>query len=235
VRGILSEEEIATLVSGTIERGGLVSDKTNPDGSASPYELNINYFDALSNPHEEETLELHLRRFVAAHALMLSLPGVPAFYFHSLFGSRGWKEGVQQTGQNRTINRQKLNRDELESQLADPTSQRARVFNSLKQLIQARAAHPAFTPFGAVWNVVECPPTIFALHRQTRSGEQRLFCLQNLSSQSQTFSLSIPPTLLSVSAIWQDLIGKQRMELKPQTTLTLQPYQTLWLAPHKTE
>lgn len=235
VRGILSEEEIATLVSGTLERGGLVSYKTNPDGSASPYELNINYFDALSNPRRGEALELQLRRFVAAHALMLSLPGVPAFYFHSLFGSRGWKEGVQQTGQNRTINRQKLNRDELESQLASPTSLRARVFNSLKQLIQARTAQPTFTPFGAVWNVVECPPPIFALHRQTRGGEQHLFCLQNLSSQPQTFTLSAPPTLLPVSGIWEDLIGKQRMELKPQTTLTVQPYQTLWLAHQKTE
>ena len=235
VRGILSEEEIATLVSGTLERGGLVSYKTNADGSASPYELNINYFDALSDPRGEEAVELHLRRFVAAHALMLSLPGVPAFYFHSLFGSRGWKEGVQQTGQNRTINRQKLNRDELERQLADPTSQRARVFNSLKQLIRARSAHPAFTPFGAIWNVVECPSTIFALHRQTRSGEQRLFCLHNLSSQPQTFTLSVPSSLLPVSGIWQDLIGKQRMELKPRTTFTLQPYQTLWLTPHKME
>lgn len=234
-RGILSEEERANLVSGTLERGGLVSYKTNPDGSTSPYELNINYFDALSDPRGAEAFEMHLGRFVAAHALMLSLPGVPAFYFHSLFGSRGWKDGVQQSGQNRTINRQKLNRDELESQLADPTSLRARVFNRLKQLIQARAAHPAFTPFGAVWNVVECSPTIFALHRQTRGGEQRLFCLQNLSSQPQTFTLSLPPSLLPGSGIWQDLIGKQSMELKPQTTLTLQPYQTLWLAPKKTE
>ncbi|RCK74934.1 MAG: Sucrose phosphorylase [Anaerolineae bacterium] len=235
VRGILSEEEIAALVSGTLARGGLVSYKTNPDGSTSPYELNINYFDALANPHSEEAVEYHLSRFIAAHALMLSLPGVPAFYFHSLFGSRGWKEGVQQSGQNRAINRQKLNGDELERQLADPTSLRARVFNHLKQLIRVRAAQPAFTPFGAVWNVVECSPTIFALHRQTGSGEHRVLCLQNLSSQPQTFAFStaVPPLLFS--GIWEDLIGKQKMELKQRSKLTLRPYQTLWLAPHKTE
>jgi sucrose phosphorylase len=235
VRGILREEEIAELVSGTLERQGLVSYKTNPDGSTSPYEMNINYFDALSDPRRKEPLELHLQRFIAAHALMLSLPGVPAFYFHSLFGSRGWKEGVQKTGQNRTINRQKLERHQLESQLANPNSLRYKVFHRLKKLIRARATQPAFTPFGAVWNVVECPAAIFALHRQTRSGEHQLLCLQNLSSQPQTFTLSASATAYPLSGIWEDLIEKQTMELKPQTKCTLQPYQTLWLVPYQAE
>lgn len=235
VRGILSEEEIERLVSGTLARGGFVSYKTNPDGSGSPYELNINYFDALSDPHGEEPLEVQIRRFLAAHALMLALPGVPAFYFHSLFGSRGWPQGVQQTGQNRTINRQKLVRLELERELADPSSLRARVFSQLKRLIQARAAHPAFTPFGVVWSVVECPPSIFALHRQTRSGEHHALCLQNLSSQSQTFALSAAASILSLSRIWVELIGKRTMELNRLSELTLEPYQTLWLVPYQAE
>ncbi len=235
LRGILSEEEIHALVDGTLERGGLVSSKTNPDGSNSPYELNINYFDALSDPHREEPLETHIRRFLAAHALMLCLPGVPAFYFHSLFGSRGWLQGVQQSGQNRTINRQKLSRTELENELADQASLRARIFTALKRLIQARAAHPAFTPFAAVWNVVECPPTIFALHRQTRSGEHQALCLQNLSSQPQTFALSAAASTLALSGNWLELIGKQKIELNRYSGLTLAPYQTLWLVPYQAE
>lgn len=235
LRGILSEAEIDALVTGTLERGGLISYKTNPDGSNSPYELNINYFDALGDPRREEPLETHIQRFLAAHALMLCLPGVPAFYFHSLFGSRGWLKGVQQSGQNRTINRQKLFRAELENELADRTSLRARIFAALKRLIQARSAYAAFTPFAAVWNVVECPPTIFALHRQTRSGEHQALCLQNLSSQPQTFALSAAAPILSLAGIWIELIGKQKMEFTRRSDLTLAPFQTLWLVPYQAE
>jgi sucrose phosphorylase len=47
-RGILSNEEIDALVNKTLAHGGLVSYKNNSDGSQSPYEMNVNYFDALS-------------------------------------------------------------------------------------------------------------------------------------------------------------------------------------------
>ncbi len=107
VRGILSNKEIDSLVKKTLEHGGLISCKNNANGSQSPYEMNINYFDALSNPNENEPLELQIDRFIAAQAIMLSLVGMPGIYFHSLFGSRGWIEGVKQTGHNRTINREK--------------------------------------------------------------------------------------------------------------------------------
>jgi sucrose phosphorylase len=106
VRGILSDPEIDSLVQKTLEHGGLVSYKNNPDGSQSPYEMNINYFDALSDPNGNEALEIQVDRFIAAQAIMLSLSGLPGIYFHSMFGSRGWLEGVKQTGHNRTINRE---------------------------------------------------------------------------------------------------------------------------------
>jgi sucrose phosphorylase len=106
-RGLLSNEEIDALVNKSLKHGGLVSYKQNPDGTHSPYEMNINYFDALSDPNGGEALDLQIDRFMAAQAMMLSLVGMPGIYFHSLFGSRGWLEGVGQTGRNRTINREK--------------------------------------------------------------------------------------------------------------------------------
>jgi hypothetical protein len=36
------------------QRGGLVSRRSNPDGSATPYELNITYFDAVGVPGDLE-------------------------------------------------------------------------------------------------------------------------------------------------------------------------------------
>ncbi len=127
-RGILPEAEIAALVAGVEAHGGLVSYKTNPDGSRSPYELNINYFDALNDPQADEPLATQMDRFMASQAILLAMIGVPGIYFHSLFGSRGWPEGVAQTGRNRTINRQKLALPALEAELADPRSLRAQVF-----------------------------------------------------------------------------------------------------------
>jgi glucosylglycerate phosphorylase len=113
VRGILNEAELNNLVGLTLEHGGFVSYKNNPDGTTSPYELNINYFDALSDPAGGEPLALQAERFLASQAIMLSIVGVPGIYFHSLFGSRGWREGAIQSGQNRTINRQKCRLDQI--------------------------------------------------------------------------------------------------------------------------
>jgi glycosidase len=66
-RGILSNEEIKTLVNKTLEHGGLISYKHNADGSQSPYEMNINYFDALSNPNGNEPLDLQAFYRRASH------------------------------------------------------------------------------------------------------------------------------------------------------------------------
>ena len=96
VRGILPESEIDWLIVRVVERGGLISYKQDREGKKT-YELNVNFFDALGGPQGSEPESYQLDRFLAAHAIMLSLRGVPALYFHSLFGSRGWLEGVQQT------------------------------------------------------------------------------------------------------------------------------------------
>ncbi len=109
VRDILSEAEIAALAARVMALGGHVSYRRQPDGSNAVYELNINYLDALGDPEAAlEPVELVAQRFLAAQAIMLSLRGVPGIYFHSLFGSRGWPEGVAETGRARTVNREKL-------------------------------------------------------------------------------------------------------------------------------
>lgn len=70
----------------------------------------------------ENLSSLQIERFIAAQAIMFSLPGLPGIYFHSLFGSRGWIDGVQQTGRNHTINREKCDFDILQNELADEKS-----------------------------------------------------------------------------------------------------------------
>ncbi|MEG9454490.1 MAG: sugar phosphorylase, partial [Pantoea piersonii] len=105
-RGILSETEIVALVRDLALEGALVSYKNNPDGTTSPYEINVTYLDALNHQNDDD--QTRLRRFLLAHAILLSFPGVPAIYVQSILGSRNDYEGVKAAGHNRAINRQKF-------------------------------------------------------------------------------------------------------------------------------
>ncbi len=216
-RGILSSADIEALVTQTLSHGGLISYKQNADGSTSPYEMNINYFDALSNPNSAEPLALQVDRFMAAQAVMLSLVGVPGIYFHSLFGSRGWREGVEITKHNRTINRQKLTRDALEKQLADPASLRSKVFTRYRRLLSARSSSPAFSPHGSQ-QVLDIDRRIFALLRLSPDETKQVLCLQNVTAEEVQIQNPLQKTT-------RDLLTNRA----PASPLTLAPYQTMWL------
>ena len=228
VRGILSSDDIDALVEKTLEHGGLVSYKHNSDGSQSPYELNINYFDALSNPQSGEPLQRQTDRFIAAQAIMLSFLGVPGIYFHSLFGSRGWREGVALTGRNRTINRQKFDLPTFEHELNDPASLRNQVFHRYAQLLQARKATPAFDPHGSQ-HILECGEAIFALLRRSPDGNQRVLCLYNISDQPRDAAVNWDDLPGSSSRALTDIINDCPLDHFLDGKLALQPYQTLWL------
>jgi glucosylglycerate phosphorylase len=228
VWGILAPEEIDALVEKTLQHDGLVSYKHNSDGSQSPYEMNINYFDALSNPGGEEPLELHVNRFMTAQAIMLSLVGVPGIYFHSLFGSRGWPEGVRLTERNRTINRQKLNLSTLANELADPSSLRHLVFRRYVQFLQARSASSAFHPYGSQ-QIVDCGKAIFSLLRCSPDENQRVLCLHNISDQAQNVKVNWNDVANTSLDRLVNLINNEQIKGPLNDKLVLQPYQTLWL------
>jgi sucrose phosphorylase len=198
--------QVEALVQGALAHGGRVSYKHNPDGSQSPYELNINYFDALSDPAGGEDEGLQVRRFLAAHAILLALRGVPGIYFHSLFGSRGWPQGVDLLGHNRAVNRQKLALDELTAELQDPSGRRRIVFDWLAAMLRARAAEPAFDPY-APQEVLDVGAGIFALRRGN------VTCLVNVTPHA----LAFPPGLRR----GVDLLGSRK-------NAELEPYGVRW-------
>ena len=223
-RGILNEEEIDALVSRTLKHGGFISYKNNPDGSRSPYEMNINYFDALSNPSGDEPIEIQIKRFLCAQAIMLALAGVPGIYFHSLFGSRGDRAGAEASGIPRRINRKKLERVELENELAEPNSLRARVFEEMRKMLQVRASEPAFNPTAAQ-RVVEIDSQILAIERISANG-QKIFCLHNVSDAS--VQISIASEAFGKSGRFKTLIGEKEIPVS-ESTLKLKPYEFIWM------
>ena len=216
-RGILANADIDSLVNKTLAHGGLISYKHNADGTQSPYEMNINYFDALSNPQGNESLDLQVDRFIASQAIMLSLVGMPGIYFHSLFGSRGWPEGVKQTGRNRTINREKCNLQSLQRELADLQSLRARVFAQYRQLLSARASSSAFHPHGKQ-KILDLHPSVFAVERISPDGTLRVLCVNNVSAKEITFSTTYE--------LATDILTGQPLE---SSSITLDPYQISWM------
>ncbi len=226
VRGILAETEIEKLAERTLEHGGFVSYKALPEGAKAVYELNINYLDALSNPGTGEALELAARKLVTAHAIMLSLRGVPIIYFHSLFGSRGDRAGAVTSGVPRRINRQKLERTALEQELADPATLRARVFSGLRQLIEARRAHSAFAP-AAPQQVLELDTRIFGILRQSRDGKQRMVCLHNVSGQH--VCLALPREFgRGCAALMRGCNNGVGEQIVSGAALHLRPWETVW-------
>ncbi|MBC8163633.1 MAG: sugar phosphorylase [Roseiflexaceae bacterium] len=204
--GILSPQEVGALAEQVLAHGGRVSYKNNPDGSQSPYELNITLFDALSDPHAAD--EFAVDRFICAHAIMLALQGVPGIYIHSLVGSHNNLVGLAATGRARTINREKWQRAELEARLADPGTHERQVFAAMSALIRARRAAAALHPSGAQ-QVLDLGEAFFALLRTAPGGGERMVCVHNLSSDDQPvppgLGLGLPNSIPAYGFVWQNV------------------------------
>jgi glycosidase len=224
VEGILSEAEVGALVERAQAHGGAVSFKTNSDGSQSPYELNINYFDALSDPASDEPLELKVRRFIASQAIQLAFMGMPGIYIHSLLGSRSWPQGVEQTGRLRSINREKLRMDIVTAELNGPGSLRSRVFNAYRDLIARRIREKAFHP-NASQTVLRLHPALFSLLRVSPDGAEQIVALHNVADRRVQVDLSAVP--LRGTTAYRDLVSDQRVDAGE--TLDIEPYQVMWL------
>ena len=230
--GLLTSAEVEALAAATIAHGGRVSCRNDPDGTQSVYELNVSYFDALSDPAAEEPLQVQVARFVVSQAITLALAGVPGIYVHSLLGSRSWQEGVQRTRRNRTINRQKLDYETLVGQMEDPGALRHHVFAAYGALLRARRAEPAFHPF-APQDVLLLHPSVFALLRTARDGSSRVLCLHNVSNRAQQVEVS-SDELGTSARVWRDLVTREEHAADGRLTVNLAPYGVCWLKASET-
>lgn len=223
LRGLVSDADVDALVQLAGDHGGFVNYKNNSDGTRSPYELNITYFDAITHPEitarEPETA---VRRFLLSQAIMLAFVGVPGVYFHSLFGSRNWRQGVQITGHNRTINRQKFEVDALSAELDSEGTIRARVFTAYRNLLRARIAEPAFHPLGAQ-RVLDAGDGVFALDRTSPDGASRVVALFNVRGENADVHLPVQ------AGGWIDLLRGTTHEGGSSLKVTLGAYQVVWL------
>ncbi|MGH8792210.1 MAG: sugar phosphorylase [Stackebrandtia sp.] len=229
VEGLVPAEEIAALCADVEAGGGRVSYRSREDGAKSPYELNASYFDALGATGVDEPRDRQVDRFLAAQSILLSLAGVPAVYFHALFGGRNWVAGADHTGQARTINRQRLARETLEAELADPTSLRGAVFARMRRRIRVRTAEPAFHP-GAAQTVVDAGGDYFAVQRTPASGEATVLCVHDVSGRGGRFRAKAPDRLPSKAQLVDLCDGsKHDVEAGGVVDVAVPAYGVRWL------
>ena len=100
--------------------------------------------DLISNPDDED--DLRARKMLLAQSVLICMPGLPGIYFHSLFGSRNDHAGVETTGANRSINREKLTQVRLEKELKNGL--RPLVFQPYMDMLEIRANQLVFDPYG---------------------------------------------------------------------------------------
>lgn len=214
LRGILPESEILSLVETLQQEGALVNWKNNPDGTRSPYEINVTYLDALSYQDCEDTLRI--ARFILAHAVLLSFPGVPAIYIQSIIGSRNNYDGVERLGYNRAINRKKYCAGEIDGELEDKNGLRNKVYCQLSALIALRRQEKAFHPDSQAFFETS-GEHVFKIVRIADDGE-RLTALFNFSNDIQC--------VLFNRQSGKDLITGINIS---DMTLTLNPWQVMWI------
>ncbi|HFV9241256.1 TPA: sugar phosphorylase [Enterobacter bugandensis] len=214
LRGILPESEILALVEKLQQEGALVNWKNNPDGTRSPYEINVTYLDALSAQNSSD--DERISRFILAHAVLLSFPGVPAVYIQSILGSRNDYEGVERLGYNRAINRKKYTAGQVDLELNNKNSIRHKIYSRLSEFIAIRRGESAFHPDATAF-FESLDEQILKIVRVAENGE-RITALFNFSNNVHT--------VYGDTLTGMELLSGQAVSDKE---LTLNPWQVMWI------
>ena len=225
VEGLLEQSEIAEMVNTTAKYGGKVSLRTAPDGTNTPYELNIALFDALQGTHKGPD-KWGVTRFLCAHAIMFALEGIPGLYIHSLLGTTNDYERFENSQHNRAINRHRWQESDLLAKLSNENAHHRTVFKAMKSLMAIRKAQSAFHP-NATQYTLHLSEGLFGFWRQSINRSQSMFCVYNISDEQQTLTLA--DLNLIGTEQWRDLISGEQITEQTKT-MSLTPYQAVWLS-----
>ena len=153
------------------------------------------------------------------------IEGIPAFYIHSLLGTRNDYERLESTKRNRTINRHRWQLEELNEILSDTSSQHMKVYSRLNKLIQIRKQQSAFHP-NATQFTLHLGTELFGFWRQSMDRRQSIFCISNISNHAVTLPL-LDINLISDES-WYDLISEQEIS-SIDGSIEIASYQTYWI------
>ena len=227
IEGLVPDEDLQLLVSETKKRDGFVSYKTNSDGSKSPYELNITYFDAFQDV-ENDNQSIQIKRFICSQIIMLGLRGVPGIYFQNLVGAKNARHLAQRTGIRRHINRKRWDYDKLTRVLDDKETHNHSVYQAFKRLLSIRQKEPAFHP-DALQQVHNFGSNIFAFTRAARDNQEAVLVLCNICNKCISVPIADDDDKMPLlhNKTYKDLISGD--DITVVDSLELRPYQCMWL------
>ena len=224
LEGLVPKAELNLLVEEIRKKGGFVSEKMNPDGTLSPYELNITYFDAFGD--DKATGSNQEKKFICSQIIAMSLQGVPGIYFHNLTATRNNVQGVSLTGRYRSINRKKWYYEELSDELNDPDTTTSRIFGRMSALISKRWHHPAFHPFGGQ-KVHDIDSSVFCFERWDPDETEKILVAANVSGSEIRIHLDEHDLPLSSDKNYSDILSQK--EVLEDGILTINAYSVVWI------
>lgn len=231
VADLLTPAERQQLVKRTMDHGGLVSYRAAGDGTQSPYELNIPWYNALSDVDSDERDDLQIARFLASRAIALALVGVPAIYLPSIVGMYVTSDYKVNERDPRSINRNTIRVQELLEQLSYPDSHASRILERFVQLIQARTQIRAFHP-SAAQHVVMTNAAVFAVLRRARNNGGVVLALTNVTATAQEL-LQPLAELGEDTPLWRDVLADRYIRAEQGILrVPLDAYEIIWLEPH---
>ncbi|WP_411847243.1 sugar phosphorylase [Roseibacillus persicicus] len=220
--GLIPESERDWMIERVKERDGLVSYRAMPDGSQSPYEMNVTYRSALEvigNP------ELGARRFICSQAVMLAMAGIPGIYFHSIVGEHNWTEGPQREGgERRDINRRRLSWREVEELLDDPEGESGWIANVYASMLRVRRSCSAFHP-DAGQDIIPTAGNLFAILRTSLDSERKVLCVFNFAEAEEPLDQAWVTEILGHEPTRNLLRRKRKLD---STDWNLGGYECVW-------
>ncbi|MCD4842192.1 MAG: sugar phosphorylase [Methanosarcinales archaeon] len=230
VRDILGKEDIDYIIEMAKKHGGYISYKTAEDGNAVPYEINITWYSALNPAGSDEDIHLQVKRFIASRSIALVIQGVPGIYLHSLFGTRGDQEVVEETQDKRAINRTIVDVDSIIESMNNPSSKKSLINRELGRLIGIRINKRAFHPNGDQ-QILMISPSVFTVLRTSPEMDQHILTITNVTGRECRIEIPMSDIGSSESR-WYDLINRKAQSAENQKLcITLQPYDVIWLQP----
>jgi glucosylglycerate phosphorylase len=178
--------------------------------------MNINYFDALSDPQGNEPPRPQIDRFLGSaggHALAgwNAWHLLPQSLWLAQLERRCGDHKTQPHDQPSKIGARGFGANSLTK--LPPLDQ---VFARYRQLLSARSSSPAFHPHGTQ-KILDMAKRIFAVLRTSPDETKQVLCLQNVSAQD--VQMQIPNQKAA-----RDLLTNHSVDSK----IVLKPYQTLW-------
>ena len=226
IEGILNELQSNKMFSRIKKNNGKFSYRKIQGKGKKIYEANITLFDLLSRTDYDKKGNYKIKRFLAAHAIMFSLEGIPGIYFNSLFGTSNDISKFKISKKNRDLNRHKWDLFNLQKKLGKKNSKESIVFSEIMRLLKIRKNQEAFHP-NATQYTLDLGKKIYGLWRQSKDKRQSIFSVTNITSESVEFNLN--RLNLIKNETWRDLINP-KTKINGKNNIRLKPFETLWIS-----